>query len=427
MTSHRSALPDLPSRRTVLAAGAAGAAVAGLTALGSTPAQADTGRRPVGAAGSRVGTGASLYSVVEAYSTWHHRTGTGDEAAALRWLEGELRGLGAVTGRWHYDYPHYEWQAQVRVGNVSVPTVPLYYEGVGRVRDRADFIRPVRTSKDGSDPAVLAAVAEAAQAGAKVAVLPTTSTTASYPAYDGLVAYNSDPDAAKTGVPTLLVPGQVADLIQRHGADVDFSARTRPARTYCLTGWFGTRRPVSDPIVVTTPLSGWFTCAAERGTGLALALALAVELSREHPVFFLGNTGHELNNYGVRAYLADEFDLRPRAVFHLGSALAAAAPGPDGRFALAPRGAASNPAFAAVPGLADDLATARFSQAAKFPGEGAVWNQILGPSVPLLSLAGNFREFHSPDDLPHITTSPEVLEQAYTAVRAAAHDLIRAT
>ena len=32
-------------------------------------------------------------------------------------------------------------------------------------------------------------------------------------------------------------------------------------------------------------------------------------------MFFLGNTGHELNNYGVRAYLADEFELQPRAVF----------------------------------------------------------------------------------------------------------------
>lgn len=424
MTSKQSNLPGLPSRRAVLAAGAA---VAGLTTFGATPAHAGSVRRPVGASGGRIGSGASLYSVVEAYSKWHHRTGTDDEAAALRWLERELRGLGAVTGRWNYDYPHYEWKAHVRVGNVSVPTVPLYYEGVGRVTGRADFVRPVTTSKDGNDPAVLAAVAEAVRAGASVAVLPTTSTTANYPAYDGLVAYNSDPDAPKTGIPTLLVPGQVADRIQRYGADVDFRARTVPARTYCLTGWFGTRTPVSDPIIVTTPLSGWFTCAAERGTGLALALALCVELSREHPVFFLGNTGHELSNYGVRAYLADEFDLRPRAVFHLGSALAAASPGPDGRFELAPRGAAGNPGFDEVPGLAAHLATARFNPAAKFPGEGAVWNQALGPSVPLLSLAGNFREFHSPDDLPHVTTSPEVLEQAYNAVRAAAHDLIRAT
>ncbi|MCX5401731.1 hypothetical protein [Streptomyces sp. NBC_00102] len=415
--------PRHPSRRTVLAAGVA---AAGLTAFGAAPAHAGNVRRTAGTDRGDAVSGASLFAVVEAYSRWQHRTGSSGEAASLRWLEGELRDLGATTGRWSYAYPHYQWKARVRAGGVDLPTVPLYYEGVGRVKGRADFVRPVTTSKDGNDPAVLAAVADAAAAGAEVAILPTTSTTVNYPSYDGLVAYNSDPDAPKTGVPTLLVPGRYADRIGRHGADVDFRARTVAARTFCLTGWFGTRRPVADPIVVTTPLSGWFTCAAERGTGIALALALAVGLSREHPVFFLGNTGHELSNYGVRAYLAEEFDLRPRAVFHLGSALAAAAPGPGGRLELTPRGAAANPGFDAVPGLEAHLAAARFGRAAKFPGEGAVWNQLLGPEVPLLSLAGNFREFHTPDDVPRATTSPAVLEQAYAAVRAAAGDLIAA-
>lgn len=294
--------PWRPTRRALLATGAA---VAGATALGAAPAHAEAGRRTRGNPRDGRGGGAALYSVVEGYSRWTHRTGTPPQSAALDWLERELRDRGAVTGRWSYDYPHYQWTAEVRAGKVRLPTVPLYYEGVGRVHGRAEFVRPVTTSKDGSDPAVLAAVAEAAAAGAAVAVLPTTSTTATYPSYDGLVGYNSDPDVAKTGVPTLLVPGSAADRIQRYGADVDFTARTVRARTYCLTGWFGTRRPTADPIVVTTPLTGWFTCAAERGTGVALALALAAELSREHPVFFLGNTGHELNNYGARAYLAD--------------------------------------------------------------------------------------------------------------------------
>jgi hypothetical protein len=425
MTSNN---PDLPPRTTRRGVLAAGAAVAGITTFGAAPALANGARHKPRAPRHPSDVGDALYSVVKGYSQWPiHRTGTDGESAALRWLEHQLRDLGAATNRWYYEYPHYDWEAEVRVAGRSVPTIPLYYEGVGRVQGRAEFVRPVTTSKDGSDPAVLSAVADAAEAGAALALLPVTSTTATYPAYDGLVAYNSDPDTAKTGVPTLVVPGRDAKRIQQYGAHVEFNARTRPARAYCLTGWLGTRKPVSDPIIVTTPLSGWFTCAAERGTGIALALALAAELSREHPVFFLGNSGHELNNYGVRAYLADEFDFEPRAVFHLGASLAAAAVGSDGRFALAPRGAASNPGFDAVPGLADDLASARFNQAAKFPGEGLVWNTVLGPSVPLLSLAGNFREFHTPDDVPRQTTSPEVLAQAHQAVTAAAHDLLAAT
>jgi hypothetical protein len=43
-----------------------------------------------------------------------------------------------------------------------------------------------------------------------------------------------------------------------------------------------------------------------------------------------------------------------------------------------------------------------------------------------VSLAGNSREFHTPDGLPRVTASPDVLEQSFNAVRAAAHDLISA-
>lgn len=231
MTSTSSNFPGRPTRRTVLATGAA---VAGIAAFGTAPARADAAHRARGASRDGSGVGTSLYSIVEGYSRWPiHRTGTREESAALTWLERELRDRGAVTGRWGYDYPHYQWKAEVRVGKVRVPTVPLYYEGVGRVNGRAEFVRPVTTSKDGSDPAVLAAVAEAARSGAAVALLPTTSTTAGgYPSYDGLVGYNSDADVEKTGVPTLLVPGRVADRIQEYGADVDFTARTIPARSY---------------------------------------------------------------------------------------------------------------------------------------------------------------------------------------------------
>ena len=55
-------------------------------------------------------------------------------------------------------------------------------------------------------------------------------------------------------------------------------------------------------IVVTTPLSGWFTCAGERGPGVALFLGLArwaAERSGDHSLMFLGNTGHELDQVGA--------------------------------------------------------------------------------------------------------------------------------
>lgn len=420
------------SRRTLLRTGATAAATgaAGAGAVWATDpaAYAGTGRTSTHERGAG-DLGARLYERVLGYSRASiHRTGTAGEAASLAWLERELRGLGVRPGRWTYSYPHYEWSATVRVGRRAVQTVPLYYEGVGGVRTTTPFVRSVTTSAAGSDPAVLQAISDAQADGAELAVLLTTNQVSGYAPYTGLVAYNADPDTAKSGLPTLFIPGNLADAVAAYGVSVDFQAGTRPGHAYDVTGWLGTRTPVSDPIVITTPLSGWFTCAAERATGIALALEVASEVAREHPVFFLGNTGHELNNYGARAYLADEFDLDPVAVFHFGASLAAGGTktAPGSTFDLVPRVGASNPAPDDVPGLVDDLAAGNFTPTTVFPGEGAEWSKTLGPSVPLLSIAGQFPQFHTPDDRPQITTSPDLLVKAYRSLRASVQDLLDA-
>jgi hypothetical protein len=421
MTTSGSTAAGRVSRRGIVSAGAG---LAGLTALSPTSAHAQGDRRrarshqPVD----------SLYATVLGYSRFgYHRTGTPSQQLALDWLERELKRRGGRLSRWRYDFPFYDWQADVRVGQHRVDTVPLYFEGNGSFSGRADFVRSVTTKLDGNDPAVLGALAEAKGAGAKLAVLATNAAIGTNPLYDGLVGYNSDPDLPKTGVPTLLVPGRVANDLAAYGAQVRFSARTVTRQTYVLSAWFGTRQPVDDPIVVTTPLTGWFDCAAERATGLAVALQLATDLSAQHPVLFVGNTGHELYNYGARKYLAEEFDLTPRAVFHLGSALAASRLQPDATLALGPRNAFGQPANATVPHLVDDLKAASIGVGAKWPGEGQVWHDRLGDDVPLLSIAGNFREFHSPDDVVGVTTDPATLRQAYDAVLKASGDLLAYT
>jgi hypothetical protein len=354
-----------------------------------------------------------------------HRTGTGPEKATLDWFQSELRRRGAATSRWEYSFPHYEWTAQVRVGGRLVNTVPLYYEGVGSVRSDAPFVRPVTITDTQGDADVLAAVKEAKAENASLAVLPVSNSTHGYPIYDGLVADNRDPAAVTTGVPTLFIPGRLADQAQ-HGVQASIQARVVTDRSHDILGWFG--KPVKDPIIVTTPLSGWFTCAAERGSGIAVALELAADLARTHPVFFLGNSGHELNNFGVRAYLKDAFDLQPRAVIHIGASIAAGATDPtSGQFELASsRIVASNPPIASVPGLAQAVQVGRFGPTPTFPGEGAVWHQQLGNSVPLLSFAGQFPQFHTPDDRPGVTTTPALLDTAYRSVHSAALALLGA-
>jgi hypothetical protein len=88
------------------------------------------------------------------------------------------------------------------------------------------------------------------------------------------------------------------------------------------------RRADADWIVVSTPSSGWFTCAGERGPGVAMLLALAEWASAGRGnlnYLFVANSGHELDYLGARllhdAHLAPPPE-KTRAWLHLGASIA---------------------------------------------------------------------------------------------------------
>jgi hypothetical protein len=64
--------------------------------------------------------------------------------------------------------------------------------------------------------------------------------------------------------------------------------------------------PEAAPIGIVTPKSGWYTCAAERGGGIAVFLALAESLAAmgtpPRTIHLLASSGHELDFAGIRAY-----------------------------------------------------------------------------------------------------------------------------
>ncbi len=69
---------------------------------------------------------------------------------------------------------------------------------------------------------------------------------------------------------------------------------------------YGTIGSGDKSIVVSTPISGWFTCGGERGSGLAIWLGLAKFISQhksEYTFVFTGNSGHENAFYGAHQFL----------------------------------------------------------------------------------------------------------------------------
>lgn len=81
-------------------------------------------------------------------------------------------------------------------------------------------------------------------------------------------------------------------------------------------------------IVVSTPHSGWFRCAGERGSGVALMLELAewaAQSDLDQSFLFLSSAGHEIGHLGIHNILTQDIPPSPEETdcwLHLGSSIA---------------------------------------------------------------------------------------------------------
>ncbi len=172
---------------------------------------------------------------------------------------------------------------------------------------------------------VRAPVEAAFAAGARAAVVITNGPTGQ------VIALNADGRAPMFARPVgLLAPADAGPMLA--------AAMQRGAATVTLTGEGG-RRPAFNLVgrlargdrpwvVVSTPRSGWFGCAGERGGGIAAWLALARWAPAAlpgHNLAFLCNSGHEYENLGAQEALKAAAPKPEETGFwlHLGANLAA--------------------------------------------------------------------------------------------------------
>ena len=151
------------------------------------------------------------------------------------------------------------------------------------------------------------------------------------------------------------------------------------------------------PIVVMTPKSGWFTCAAERGGGITIWLALAEGLAalpaRRRTVHFVASSGHELHHAGLEEFMKKRPTLAKgaHAWLHLGASIGA-------KYPVARMGAADEPLHSLTVGaLASAGVEGYEAMEHGQPGGGEARNiaQMGGRYVTFL---GGHRYFHSPQD-----------------------------
>ena len=155
---------------------------------------------------------------------------------------------------------------------------------------------------------------------------------------EGLALMNAPSFVDPFGPPVLQVASQHREMLQQAGADgvnakFVLHVTKRPEEIFNVTATLLGNQPGLAPLIVMTPRSGWWTCASERGGGLAVWLemirAMAAGQTPARTTVFVASTGHELGHYGLREFIRTRSRLLTSAIawIHLGANFGAAVNG----------------------------------------------------------------------------------------------------
>lgn len=326
----------IPSRRGLIGSGLVGGMAGLVPSLPAAAAAATPAGEPADAA--------ALQAMLERYFEFGVKAsgGEGDNASGA-WLETELGQAGYVCRRQPFEVPYFEVrQASLTTGQARATVIP---QAIVAPTGPQGLTAPLRLASDPGDlsgsialvslpysrwvalaqPEVARRLADAVARGAAGVVLITTGPTGE------AIALN-----VTTRKPPLGRP--VAILAPKDAQPFLAAAREGKTATLTLDGEGGRRtafnliarldRKAAKTLIISTPRSGWFRCAAERGSGLAVWLWLAQRLARTDipvNVELLATSGHEYEFLGGELYLHHEAPppAATRLWVHIGASAAA--------------------------------------------------------------------------------------------------------
>ncbi|MGH6985395.1 MAG: hypothetical protein ACRED9_00965 [Caulobacteraceae bacterium] len=265
--------------------------------------------------------GQALFADVAAYDALgEHRTASRADVATSAWLAERLKRAGMEVSLQGFSAPLFRpGRCVLEVGGRAVETFPawppvatppggikatLAAGAAGDLSDRiALVVLPHGAGASWASPRLGEPVMGAIKRGAAAVVAVTEGPTGD------IVALNTAPGRYNWPVPVVLAPGREAKALAGDAAAhsparlVSSGAMDAAAQADNVIA----RRPGrGKTVVISTPTSGWFHCAGERGSGVAVSFALADWLTRETDadLLFVGASGHELGYAGARAFLA---------------------------------------------------------------------------------------------------------------------------
>ena len=239
---------------------------------------------------NHVVTAEQLYAWVEAYAEFgDHRTGTSVDHLTAQWMSMRLGDFGLEVEGVSEPFDRYVAESELNADGAAVDHLPVYYCFDGSVATDKVHVVSFDPMSGGFPGAVDGAIDEARASGAEAAVLVTQHPEGS------LVAVNRVLGAASAEFPVVLAAGRDLDRLQNGYIQLALQASTEPGMTLNVVGtnlrMFD--EDITDPLMLTTPLNGWFGCAGERGSGIAVLLGVVAAL-RERAMMVVASGGHEL-------------------------------------------------------------------------------------------------------------------------------------
>lgn len=259
-----------------------------------------------------------IAAIIEEYSGQGiHRTATRGDRHSGAWLAGEIRALGIAPMEEEIAFSRLEIeQAYVEVGDERFhglprfdcrPTgaegtaAPLSWADTGAAGIGAAVVRPQGGI---SREALMALAAEGAFSGGIAITDPEWMPI-------GMGLLNAPRYADPSGLPVLQLPAEFLEPLRHHidrGSNARLVIDTRRVDTTAVNvgATIAGEVPGLAPVVVMTPRSGWWSCAQERGGGIAAFLEVMGAVAtapRRRDVLFTANTGHELGHLGLEHFL----------------------------------------------------------------------------------------------------------------------------
>jgi hypothetical protein len=378
--------------------------------------------------------GDNLYSDVARYASFgSHRFGSPGDRATADWIAGELQAAGlrvefqpVILGR-----QYVVDRATAEADGTTVEATPFWWPP----EDKASFRLTAPVAREGDvagkilwielpydrgaylGAAHREAIAQGAARGPAAILL-----TIGNPG-DDRFAYNVTQEDKPWPVPVMVVAGKDKGVFERamaSGTLVTLDAVGRYQQNVAGRNVVARLGAGTGPaIVVSTPMTGWYSCVCERGPGIANFLALARTVAAEKlpgKFVFVATAGHEIGHGGMELFLKQGApppqDTLVWVHFGASNACFAWTAGPEGfttehQVDDALRFVVSSPS--AAPLVGETFTAIRATRLVAEKQAVGELRDVQAAGYPnFLGMAGLHRFFHTPaDDLR--TTSPEIL------------------